>query len=464
MSALVDDPRLRRVLAASILAMFAINVDFFSVQAALPDMAHDLGTTVTDLQWVLSGFLLVTSCLFIVGGRVADIQGRRRWMLIGACVFGAGSLLAGAAVSSEMVIGGRLVQGVGAAILFPVCLAVVTNAFPSDRTQRAVGLVFGVAAIGNAVGPFVGGLLTSVVGWRWVLWFNVPIAIAVFVLGFTSVTESRDTSVPRVIDWAGVIVIAMSLGLFTFGVDGAADWGWGSPLALGLMTAGVLGLVGFVVLERRVRYPLVDLALFRIREFTVMIVAGMAGNAVQVVAIFLSMIYLQNVEGLSAVAAGTAFLAFSLGATLGQQFSGRVERFSSWAAMDVALLVGGAGAIAMGVCTGSTVAFLVVSVPAGAGLGFSWSFASVVTQAIAPAAKAGAASGVVLTALVGGAGVAVAVASSALEGSVGSASSTIGGILIAFGVVALLVVPLVTVLGRGRVRASGTERTPQPNA
>ena len=132
--------------------------------------------------------------------------------------------------------------------------------------------------------------------------------------------------------------------------------------------------------------------------------------------------------------------------------------------MDVALLVGGAGAIAMGVCTGSTVAFLVVSVPAGAGLGFSWSFASVVTQAIAPAAKAGAASGVVLTALVGGAGIAVAVASSALEGGVGSASSTIGGILIAFGVVALLVVPLVTVLGRGRVRTAATAPSPQPNA
>lgn len=454
MSALVDSPRLRRVITASILAMFAINVDFFSVQAALPDMAHDLDTTVTDLQWVLSGFLLITSCLFIVGGRIADIQGRRRWMLIGACIFGVGSLIAGAGQSSEMVIGGRLVQGVGAAILFPVCLAVVTNAFPPDRTQRAVGLVFGLAAIGNAVGPFVGGLLTSVASWRWVLWFNVPIAVAIFVLALTSVEESRDSSVPRVIDWAGVVVIAASLAVFTFGVDGTADWGWGSPLALGLMAAGLAGMVGFVALERRVRYPLVDLALFRIREFTVMILAGIVGNSTQVVAIFLSMIYLQNVEGLSPVAAGTAFLAFSLGATLGDQFSGRVERFPSWAAMDVALVIGGLGAIGMGIATGSEAAFLLVSFPAGAGLGFSWSFASVVTQSVAPPEKAGAASGVVLTGLVGIAGVAVAVASSALEGDTGDPTSAIGGILIAFGVVAILVVPIVTVLGRGRTAAA----------
>ena len=458
MSALASDPRLRRVLTVSTLALFAINVDFYSIQAALPDMAKDLDSSVTTLHWVLSGFLLVMSCLFIVGGRLADIQGRRRWMLIGAVIFGTGSLLAGAATGPEMVIGFRVVQGVGAAILFPVCLAVVTNAFPAEQTQRAVGLVFGIAAIGNAVGPFVGGLLTSVASWRWVLWFNVPIAVVIVVIAITSVTESRDTTVPRTIDWPGVLLIAASVGSFTLGVDEAASEGWGSPITLGLMAAGIVGIVVFVWLEGRVQFPLVDIALFKIREFSVMILAGMVGNAVQVTAIFLSMILLQNVEGLSPVAAGTAFLAFSLGATIGQQFSGRVERFPSWAVMDVALLVGGAGAIGMGLCVDSDVGFLLLSIPAGAGLGFTWSFASVVTQAVAPPAKAGAASGVVLTMLVGIAGVAVAVASSWLSTGTGSTRSVIGDVLVAFGVLAVLVVPLVTALGR-RQRGQIVTRT-----
>jgi len=448
MSTLADTPQLRRVLAASTIALFAINVDFFSVQAALPQMAKDLGSSVTTLHWVMSGFMLVMASFLIVGGRLADLQGRRRWMLIGATIFGVASLLGGAASSASMIIGFRMLQGLGSAILFPVCLAVVTNAFPPEKTQRAVGLVFGIAAIGNAVGPFVGGVLTSAASWRWVLWLNVPIAIAIGVLALTSVTESRDTTAPRTIDWRGVVVVVASVGVFTLGVDGAADWGWGSPLTLGLMAAGVAGLALFVWLEGRTQFPLVDMTLFRIREFSVMIGAGMVGNAAQVVAIFLSMIYLQNVEGLSPVVAGTAFLAFSLGAAVGQQFSGRVERFPSWAVMDVALLIGGIGAIGMGLGVDTQAAFLLMSIPAGAGLGLTWSYASVVTQAVVPPDKAGGASGVVLTVLIGFAGVAIAVASSALSTGTGTPRSVIGTTLIAFGVLAVVVVPLVTVFGR----------------
>lgn len=453
MSRLTDDPRLRRVVLASAMALFAINVDFFSVQAAIPQMAVDVGTDVDSLQWVISGMMLALASFLIVAGRLGDIQGRRRWFLAGATTFGVASLLGGAASTSTLLIACRVLQGVGAAILFPLCLAVVTNAFPPAQTQRAVGLVFGIAAVGNAVGPFVGGALTDALSWRWVLWINVPVAIAVAALVVTSVEESRDESAPRAIDWPGVVLIAASLAVFTYGVDGADEKGWTAPITVGLIAAGTLGVAAFVVLEARVRHPLVDLALFRIREFSVMIAAGAIGNMANVTTIFLSMIYLQDVELLSPLAAGTTFLAFSLGAAASQQLSGRLGRFRSWLVMDVALLVGGIGGIAMGLATGRLAAFLAASVVAGAGYGMCWAYASVVTQSVVPPEKAGAASGIVLTVLIGMAGVAVAVASSAA--STGSGTGTpsdagaIGAVLAAFGLLAVAFVPVVTLLGRG---------------
>lgn len=447
-----QDPRLRRVLLAASAGLFAIQLDFFAMQAALPAMAADLSTSIDSLQWVISGYMLSLASSFIAGGRLADIFGRRRWLIIGASIFGVASLAGGAAPNAAVVISMRVVQGVGGAILFTVAIAVVTNAFSSTLVQRAVGMVFGVSAVGQALGPLAGGFFTEFVSWRWVLWINVPVCVAIVVLVLTSVQESRDTTVSRV-DWLGLTLVVASIGLFTFGVDQSSVWGWSSLATLGMISLAVLLLVLFIVVELRLPEPLVDLGLFRIREFTVMVVAGTVGNVAVVVAIFISMIYLQTERGFSPLESGVAFLAFSSGVAVASQLSGRLERFRAPDVMATALLVGGFGAIGMGVSVDHTVAFFLFSTVGGLGLGLTFAFASVVTQSIVGPAQAGAASGLVMTVLVAAGGVGVTVAAAAASTAVqrgpgAGLDDVITGIFAIAGAVAVLCAPLVWILGR----------------
>jgi MFS family permease len=224
----------------------------------------------------------------------------------------------------------------------------------------------------------------------------------------------------------------------------------------------VLGLATFLVVESRSRVPLIDLALFRIREFSLMIAAGTVGNIGTVVVIFLSMLLLQDLEGFTSMEAGVAFLAFSGGITLTSQLSGRLERYPSWAVMTTALAVGGAATVGMGILHDRVALFIALSAFAGLGLGMCWTFASVVTQSVVPPEKAGAASGVVLTVMIGCGGVAIAVASSIVEGRVagGAAAegSAIGLVLVLFGLASLLFAPVVAALGRRPVAPTADGR------
>jgi EmrB/QacA subfamily drug resistance transporter len=454
---LTHDPRLWRVIIAASLGVFAIELDFFAVQAALPDMARDLDTSVTNLQWVISGYMLANGATMIVGGRVGDLLGRRRWLVIGIAAFGVSSLLGGLAPSGEFLIVMRLVQGVAAAFVFPLSLAVVTNEFPQARVERAVGMAFGIAAIGQAFGPLIGGSLT-LISWRAVLLVNVPVAAALIVLAYSSIRESRDETMPRQIDWLGLGLVVVSIAAFTYAVDRAADWGW-APSTLGLILAGLLGIVLFVLVEQRTRFPLMDLSLFRIREFDFMTAAGTVGNIGTSTTIFTSMILLQSVDGLTSLEAGVAFLGFSLSVAVSSQLSGRVERFPSWLVMSAALLCGGLGAIAMGLFDELAV-FVIVATFAGLGFGMSWAFTSVSTQAVVPPQKAGLASGVVLTVVVTMGGVAIAIASTFVESAgtaEGNLEDALRGVLIAVGALALLMAGVLTALGRraeARVSAS----------
>jgi EmrB/QacA subfamily drug resistance transporter len=409
-----EERRLRRVIVAAAVTQGAINLDFFAMGVALPRMAQDLGTTATALQWVVSGYLVAVGAFFVAGGRLGDILGRKRLLLVGVVIFALSSAIAGASPDPELVIALRVVQGVGAAIAFPVSLAIVTNAFPAGRVERAIGIVFGIAVIGTAAGPVVGGLLTEVLSWRFVFWLNIPIAVVVVGLVLTSVDESRDETVPRLIDLPGLVLIVGGVASISFTFDKADRWGWLSASTIGLLAVGLVLLLVFVLVESRVRYPLLDLSLFKIRVFSSMIAAGSVGNAVNNIVIFASTLYLQQGRDLSPVTAGAVFLAFSLGAAIAGQVSGRVERFPSWQVMCAALTVGGAASIGLSWSTGWA-AYVPFFALAGFGFGLAWAYASVATQAAVPPDKAGAASGVVLTVLVGLGGIAVAVAASVIE-------------------------------------------------
>lgn len=446
----VTEGRLRRISLAVALGLFAVQLDFFAIQTALPSAAADLGTTATRLQWAVSGYMLSLACFLIVGGRLADIFGRRTYLLAGAAIFGLTSLLGGFATTPLWLIAMRVLQGLGAALLLPVGLSVITNAYPPQRVQRAIGLVFGVAAIGTALGPLLGGLITELASWRFVLWVNVPVSAIVFVLVARDVAQSRDPDAPRRIDWAGLVLVVLSVGSFTYGIDAAGRVGWGSVRSWGFIAVGLVGFVALVLVELRARFPLLDLAFFRIREFSVMVAAGSAANMTALAVIFTSMMFLQSVRDLSALVAGLAFLSFSIPYAAGNQLAGRLERYRSWVVMVAVLAVGGAATAVMG-WTDSLPVFYVAAAFSGLGLGVGWAYSSIVTQAVVPPGEAGLASGMVLTVLIGLGGVAIAVASTVIESRSGSAASMTGAIdatLIGFGILALAAAAVVALLGR----------------
>ena len=169
--------RSRWILAAVSTALFCVQIDYFAMNLALPRMAADLDSNATDLQWVISVYMLALGAFMVPAGRIGDIFGRRRALLAGIAIFGLASALCAVAPSAALVIVFRAVQGVGAALIFPVSVSVLTNAFPAARAGHAIGLAYGIAGLGNAAGPLVGGLLTQTLGWRWIFWLLVPFCV-----------------------------------------------------------------------------------------------------------------------------------------------------------------------------------------------------------------------------------------------------------------------------------------------
>lgn len=450
-SGLFADRRSIGLMLCASVGVFAVQLDFFSVQTAVPIIADDLDSSPADLQWVVSGYMLAVASCLIVAGRLADLIGRRRVLIVGAVLFGVASALGGTTSTSELLIAMRLVQGAGAAVLFPVSLAIVTNAFPQASVQRAVGGVIALGAIAQGIGPVFGGVVTEALTWRWVFFVNIPLMVVLVLLAIRWVPDSRDESVPPSIDWLGVGVIIASIASFTYGVDRAGDWGWLSPGTAAFMGAGLIGLALFITIETRVEYPLLDLSLFRDRLFSVMTSAGSVANAGATITIFYSMVLLQDVEDFSALEAGFAFLTGAGGYTVAAFVSGRLERIRPWIVMTSALVVGGAASVVMGLVD-SIVVYLVLAFFSMFGFGIGWSYTSVVTQSIVPPRLAGAASGTVLTILVGIGGVALAVATSMYTANTSTGAQNEGDVIRAIvlgtGVVALVASAAVPLLGR----------------
>jgi EmrB/QacA subfamily drug resistance transporter len=314
--------RSRWTFAAVSTALFCVQIDYFAMNLALPRMAQDLGSDTTNLQWVISVYMLALGAFMTPAGRIGDIFGRRRALLAGVALFGVASVLCALAPSAGTIIAFRALQGLGAALIFPVSVSVLTNAFPAQRASQAIGMAYGIAGLGNAAGPLIGGLLTESFGWRSIFWLNVPFTVLSLVIGAICIDDSSDTTVPRRIDVAGLALIVFGVGLFTLTFDRGSAWGWTSPATLAAFVISVLLLAAFVVVERRVRWPLVDLSLIRNAKFTILVVAGTIANIAYAVTIYLSTMNLQLVRELDPLTAGLAFLGPSAGAALGGVLSG----------------------------------------------------------------------------------------------------------------------------------------------
>nr|WP_255497283.1 MULTISPECIES: MFS transporter [unclassified Mycolicibacterium] len=435
--------------------MFCVQIDYFAVNLALPRIAADLDTTTTDLQWVISVYMLTLGAFMVPAGRIGDIFGRRRALLAGIALFGVASVDCAIAPDAGLLIAARAVQGIGAALIFPVSVSVLTNAFSAQESSRAIGLAYGIAGLGNAAGPVVGGILTDTLGWRAVFWLLVPFAVVSLILGALAVPETFDHTVPRRLDLPGLALITSGVGLFTLTVDRAPSWGWTSTATVGAFAAAVALLAVFVVVERHTRWPLLDLSLLNNGGFVVLVAAGTVANVAYAVTVFLSTLNLQQVRGLTPLVAGLLFLGPSAGAALGGVVSGRL------AARRSPIAVMGTGCTAAAVALGSlaaannSVVYVAALTACGFTMGLVYAFTTVATQAVVAPERAGGAAGVTLTFLVTVAGVGIAVAGTALEALQDNGFGTGSGINTILAIIAapLLVAGLV-VLSRSRSRRS----------
>jgi EmrB/QacA subfamily drug resistance transporter len=423
------------------MALFCVQIDYFAMNLALPRMAVDLNSTATNLQWVISVYMLALGAFMVPAGRIGDIFGRRRALLAGIALFGLSSVLCALAPSATLVIAFRALQGLGAALIFPVSVSVLTNAFPSVRASHAIGLAYGIAGLGNAAGPLIGGLLTETVGWRWIFWLNVPLTLVALAIGARSITESYDETVPRRIDVTGLALITVGIGLFTLTFDRAPSWGWLSAPTVIAFVCSLAALVVFVVVEKRVRWPLVDLSLLRNPRFTILVTAGTISNIAYGVTIFLSTVYLQQVRGLDPLMAGLAFLGPSAGAALGGAISGRLAASRPPVLVMGLTSVAAALSLAALAVSSSWVSYLSALTACGFALGLVYAFTTVATQAVVRPERAGEAAGVTLTALVTLAGVGIAVSGTVLEMLQGTGMSEAGAVDAIVAVLAVLLLP-----------------------
>ena len=443
------------LMVAVSMALFCVQIDYFAINLALPQMASDFGSTATDLQWIISIYMVTLGALMVPAGRLADIFGRKQILLIGIALFGLASLLCAIAASAATLVAFRALQGAGAALIFPASVSVITNAFPPAQSGRMIGLAYGIAGLGNAAGPLIGGLLTQTVGWRWIFALNIPLTAACVLIGAFAMSESRDTEAPRRIDVAGLALLTAGIGVFTLTFDRAPAWGWWSLATAGAFTGALALLALFVIVESRVRWPLVDLSLARNMRFTVLVAAGTIANVAYGVTIFLSTVYLQDARGLDPLAAGLVFLGPSAGAAAGGVLSGRLAAGHPVRTMGVATVLA-AASLGLLAAARDWALYVPTLTACGFTLGLVYAFTTVATQAVVSPQRAGEAAGIALTAMIAMGGVGVAVASTTLERLRSSGLSTAGGIDLIFAILAAALLPA------GLLVAAVASRTPDP--
>jgi EmrB/QacA subfamily drug resistance transporter len=288
---------------------FMVVLDIAIVNVALPSIQIDLGFSQENLQWVISAYALVFGGFLLLGGRAADLLGRRRLFLVGIAVFTLASLFAGMAWSEASLITARSLQGFGAAIISPAALSILGVTFTEGRERNiALGVWGAVGGFGAAAGVLLGGILTDAFSWEWIFLVNVPVGVTAFALTPKLLGESRDARVKR-FDAFGALLVTSGLVTLVYAITKAGDFGWTSGKTIGLFTAAAVLLVGFLGWEARVEEPLVRLGIFRLQTVTGANVAGfILGSALFAMFLMLTL-YMQQVLGYSAMKTGIAYLA-----------------------------------------------------------------------------------------------------------------------------------------------------------
>jgi EmrB/QacA subfamily drug resistance transporter len=313
------------ILALVCVAQFMVVLDISIVNVALPSIGHDLHYSATGLQWVVNAYVLTFAGFLLLGGRTADLFGRRRVFIAGLALFSIASLLGGLSQTSAELTTARAFQGLGGAVLSPATLTIIMTTFSEgERRHRALGAWSAVAGLGGAFGVILGGVLTSYLSWRWVLYVNIPIGVAAIVAALLLLPESRRSDAERSIDVTGAILATAGLALLVYAIVGTDVHPWTSARTVILLVVAVAVLLIFVATQTRVRAPLMPLSLFGSRSVS-------AANIVMLLlgVVFFSMwyflsLYLQDVHGYHPLKTGLLFLPMSAAIIVGAQTAGRM--------------------------------------------------------------------------------------------------------------------------------------------
>jgi EmrB/QacA subfamily drug resistance transporter len=305
-----SDPHRWRILAVVATAFFMTILDVSIVNVALPSIARDLHFSQANLQWVITAYAITFGGFLLLGGRAADLLGRRMVFIVGVVLFTAASLVCGLAQSDGMLIASRAVQGLGGAIISPAALSIVTTTFEEGpERNKALGVWGALGGSGAAVGVLLGGILTEYLSWRWIFFVNVPVGALVLALTPRIVPESRREGAERRYDALGAILVSAGLALLVYSISEAPRVGWGTARTILLLIASGALLIGFLVNERRAPDPLLPFHIFRVRTVAGANVVGWLLGAVIFANFFLLTLYVQDILGYSALKAGLTFLA-----------------------------------------------------------------------------------------------------------------------------------------------------------
>ena len=387
-------------LGALCFALFMIMLDNTVVNVALPAIKSDLGITQSELEWTVAAYALTFASLLLTGGKLGDLLGRRRIFMVGLAIFTLSSLFCGLSSSGTELIAARAVQGVGAALMMPSTLSIISATFAVRERGTAIGIWAGVSALALAIGPLLGGLITEHISWNWIFYVNVPIGVLAVLAAIFVVPESRDTSHEQRLDLPGLLTSGIGLFALVFALIEAHRYGWTSTLILSLFAISAAALAAFVLLELHQRIPMLDLTLFRSGTFTgANIVAILVTLAMFGIFVFFP-IYMQTIRGWSPVQAGAALLPWTILIVIFAPIAGKLsDRVGSrW------LMAAGMTTVAGCCLLLSTISLhssfwnlLPAFILGGLGMSFVMTPMSAAAMGAAPVDKAGVASGVLNT-------------------------------------------------------------------
>ncbi|MDY6810026.1 MAG: MFS transporter [Actinomycetota bacterium] len=473
----VDEMSRRRqmaILATCCLSLFIIGIDTSGVNVAIPAIGSALGASSSQLQWVIDSYTLVLASLLMLGGSLGDRLGRKRVFQVGLTVFGVGSVLCSLAGTPEMLIGARMLQAVGGAMMNPVAMSIITNIFTEPRERaRAIGLWGAAIGVSMALGPLVGGALVDGIGWEAIFWLNVPVCITAIVATAVLVPESRATHTRRP-DPAGQILILVFLATLTYGIIEGRTLGWSSVPVAGAFAMAAAALIGLLVVESRRREPLLDLRFFGSVPFSSSVIGAVIAFSAMGGFLFLNTLYLQQVRGLSPLQAGLMTLPMAVANAAFSPLSGRLvgDRGARLPMVGAGMMVLFSGLMLTRAGTDTSMWYLGVAYLA-LGIGMGLVNAPITNAAVSgmPRSQAGVASAIASTSRQVGISLGVAVFGAiAFAGVGGSVADDLAEaahpawVLMAFCGVALVAVGLVSTTTWARATAERTRTRIQGGA